>query len=110
MEIIKPLYHLCRHCGCGRLLKVADDEGGTVIWCPSCELSADDHLKMCFCGHTFPSGARSLIKCIKNPELSPQSPHSVVVMVDEDASKNYSNKIHMATQPKESRSETQSTY
>lgn len=105
MEIIKSLYHLCRHCGSGRLLKVIDVEGDEVVWCPSCELSADDHLKMCFCGHTFPSGVRSLIKCVKNPELSPQNPHSVVIMMDEDSSKDYSDKIHMVTRPKENHSE-----
>ena len=108
MEIIKTIPHLCRHCGSGRLLQVANDEDEIVVWCPNCERSADDHLQMCFCGHTFPSGVRSLIKCVKNPELSPQNPHNVVIMIDDEGSRNYSNKIHMATLPKESRSDANS--
>lgn len=83
---IGPIDHLCRFCGIGRLEVKDDGNGKRAIWCPNCEQEADgSHEKLCFCGHRFPSGAKSYLKCLKNPERTPENPHTVVVVLDESA-------------------------
>ena len=88
MEVEK-IDHLCRTCGSGRLEKYTTKQGEKRIRCPNCEVDAVGWRasKLCFCGHRFPNGSRSYLKCVKNPERSPMSPHAIVVMLDEDAVK-----------------------
>lgn len=81
---MRALDHLCRVCGVGRL-EERQFEGGAGVWCPNCEAEAvGGHKALCFCGHRFPSGEPSHLKCIKNPNRSPENPHAVVVVLDEE--------------------------
>lgn len=84
---VEKIDHLCRVCGSGRLEKFTTELGEKRIRCPSCDAEASGWRgsKLCFCGHRFPNGARSYLKCIRNPERSPASPHAIVVMLDEEA-------------------------
>lgn len=85
---IGPIDHLCRFCGIGRLEVKAGDGKKHAVWCPNCEAeveASEGHEKLCFCGHRFPSGAKSYLKCMKNPDKTPENPHAVVVILDEGA-------------------------
>lgn len=82
----EPTDHLCRHCGIGRIEKIESAHGDVAFWCPNCEVTvANGSVKdLCFCGHKFPSGKRSGLKCVRNPARTPDNPHAILVILDQE--------------------------
>lgn len=48
--------------------------------CSNCGHESVKLKDLCFCGHRYPSGASSRVRCVPNPEKTPEFPHEVVLM------------------------------
>jgi hypothetical protein len=48
--------------------------------CSNCGHETGKLKELCFCGHHYPSGASSRVRCVPNPEKTPEFPHEVVLM------------------------------
>lgn len=48
--------------------------------CSNCGHETPKLKDLCFCGHHYPSGASSRVRCVPNPEKTPEFPHEVVLM------------------------------
>ena len=110
MRIYQLVDHICRHCGVGRILSFVESDAGLVVpakpkqvsdattdfvgysqpqtdrqsitgyRCSNCGEETVKLKDLCFCGHRYPSGASSRVRCVSNPERTPEFPHEVVLM------------------------------
>jgi hypothetical protein len=79
--------HLCRKCGIGRVLYRRGESGEPDICrCSNCGVETDKIAKLCFCGHVYPSGIGSRVKCVRNQNKTPAYPHEVVLARDDGVS------------------------
>lgn len=116
MRIYQLVDHMCRHCGVGRILSYVENDAGLVVpakpknesatadfigyghaqtkqeitgyRCSNCGHETAKLKDLCFCGHRYPSGASSRVRCVVNPQKTPEFPHEVVLMqetTDRDA-------------------------
>lgn len=72
--------HLCRHCGVGRVLTRKNEYGQWIAKCSSCGTCRNTVKEICFCGSTYKKTEAPVgLRCVRNPEVTPENPHEVVV-------------------------------
>lgn len=90
MRQYQMVEHLCRHCGFGRvLLSIGTKQtpDGVVpdnrYRCSCCGKEEAKLKDICFCGHKYPSGASSRVRCVRNTEITEERPFEVVLVQEE---------------------------
>lgn len=77
--------HACRVCF-GRVFSGVDKDGRAGVICSICETSAaGGHQNLCCCGVKLRRGVSAGLRCVKNPDVSPEVPATIIVKRVEDA-------------------------
>ena len=77
--------HACRVCF-GRILTVVHPDGRKVQMCYECgiQVESDDVHDLCCCGVKLRNGKDAGLRCVPNPEQSPENPSAFIIkQVDE---------------------------
>ncbi|BBL75446.1 hypothetical protein [Methylomagnum ishizawai] len=77
--------HACRICS-GRLLWRPGPNGGGQARCAECGAKAvGEPRNLCWCGAKTATGKNAGLRCVRNPERTPQNPNEVIVVPVEEA-------------------------
>lgn len=71
--------HVCRVCF-GRVLERKGDDGSTIVRCANCGVEAHGQPKaICCCGVKTKKGRLAGLRCMRNPEPTPEQPAELIV-------------------------------